>query len=573
VKRRAALLRTYLGPHRRKASVLALLVCVNIVLTVVNPLWLGKFIDTATSHGAQSQLIGIALVFIGFTIANQIVLPVAGYLAEDIGWRATNSLRGDLAGHCLGLDLGFHHRHSPGQLLERVDGDAAKLGEFFSSFVFMVSGNILLALSIVAISFTVDWRFGLVLLSFAMVVVPLLRLAQRRAAPYFRRLREANTEISGFLEERIGATEDIRANGSSPYVRGRLDALLRVLTRQMRQESVAFRATSSVLELSVSLATAAVITIGAVLTAGGKMTIGQIYVGYFYASLLSLTMYRITLRLDSLQMALAATDRIAELRAEHSAVRDTGRVSLPPGALAIAFDQACFSYTAGNPTLREVSFEVRAGTSTGLIGRTGSGKTTIARLIYRAYDVDSGAIRLDGIDVKDVPLAELRARIGVVTQDVQLFGATIRDNLTLFDPAISDDQIMRAMAALGIDQWCRSLPEGLDTRLTDGGDSLSAGEAQLLAFARVFLRDPAVVVLDEASSRLDPGTERLVEEAIGKLLAGRTSLVIAHHLASVQRLDHIVVLDNGRPIEAGPRAELAADPDSLFAALLAEALV
>jgi ATP-binding cassette, subfamily B, bacterial len=572
VRSRAALLRTYLGPYRGKAALLALLVCVNIALTVVNPLWLEKFIDTATARGSQGRLIDIALVFIAVTIVNQIVLPVAGYLAEDVGWRATNALRGDLAAHCLGLDLGFHHRHSPGQLLERVDGDADKLSDFFSSFVFMVGGNVLLALGIIAVSFTVDWRFGLILLGFAVLVVPLLRLAQRRAAPYFRSLREVNTDISGFLEERIGATEDIRANGSDGYVRGRFDQLLQVLTGQMRQESVAFRAASSVLELSLSLATAAVITVGTVLAADGQLTIGQIYVAYFYTTLLSMAMYRITLRLDSLQMALASMDRIAELRAERSAVPDAGRTALPAGPLAISFDQVRFSYPEAEPTLRDVSFAVPAGTSTGLVGRTGSGKTTIARLLYRAYDVGSGAVRLGGVDVRDVPLAELRDRVGVVTQDVQLFGATVRDNLALFDPAISDDRIMRAMADLGIDQWCRSLPDGLDTRLADG-DSLSAGEAQLLAFARVFLRNPDIVVLDEASSRLDPGTERLVEEAIGKLLVGRTALVIAHHLASVQRLDHIVVLDDGQPIEAGPRAELAADPGSLFSALLTEALV
>jgi ATP-binding cassette subfamily B protein len=571
VRSRAALLRTYLGPYRGKAALLALLVCVNIALTVINPLWLEKFIDTATAHGSQGRLIDIALLFIAFTIANQLVLPAAGYLAADIGWRATNALRVDLAAHCLNLDLGFHHRHSPGQLLERVDGDAGKLSDFFSSFVFMVGGNVLLALGIIIVSFTVDWRFGLILLSFAVLVVPLLRLAQRRAAPYFKSLREVNTDISGFLEERIGATEDIRANGSDGYVQGRFDQLLDVLTRRKRQESVAFRAASSVLELSVALATGAVITVGSILATDGRMTIGQIYVAYFYTTLLSLTMYRITLRLDGLQMALAAMDRMADLRAEHSAVPDAGRMRLPAGPLTISFDQVHFSYPAAEPTLCDVSFTVPAGSSTGLVGRTGSGKTTIARLLYRAYDADGGAVLIGGVDVRDVPLADLRNRIGVVTQDVQLFGATVRDNVTLFDPAISDDQIMRAMTDLGIDQWCRSLPDGLDTLLADGG-SLSAGEGQLLAFARVFLRNPDIIVLDEASSRLDPGTERLVEEAIGRLLSGRTALVIAHHLASVQRLDRIVVLDAGQPIEAGPRAELAADPDSLFSTLLTEAL-
>lgn len=567
---RTAVLRAYLGPHRGLATLLALLIAANITLTVVSPLWLGTFIDTATAHGSSDRLVAIALTFIGLTVANQIVTPIAGYLAADIGWRATNRLRGDLADHVLGLDLGFHLRHSPGALLERVDGDSAKLGEFFSAFVFHVIANVLLAIGIIGVSFGVDWRIGLVLLLFSVVMVPLVRLAQRRAAPYFRRLREANTEVSGFLEERIAATEDIRANGSAAYTLGRLDALMALLTRRMRSEAVAFRATSSVLELSVSMATAAVITVGTVLTVRGSMSIGQIYVGYFYASLLSTTMYRITLRLDSLQMALATLDRIAELRAERSRVPDTGSASLPAGVPGIVFDNVGFSYTPGTPTLADVAFEVPAGTSVGLVGRTGSGKTTIARLLYRVCDVDRGAVRIGGVDVRDLPLTELRARIGVVTQDVQLFDATVRDNLTVFDPSIPDERIMNALADLGLETWARALPDGLDTRLGTG-DSLSAGQAQLLAFARVFLRDPDVVVLDEASSRLDPGTEQLVAAAVDKLLAGRTALVIAHRLDAVRRLDGVVVLEGGRPVEAGSRSALENDPDSRFAALLAEA--
>jgi ATP-binding cassette, subfamily B, bacterial len=221
-----------------------------------------------------------------------------------------------------------------------------------------------------------------------------------------------------------------------------------------------------------------------------------------------------------------------------------------------------------------VSFELAAGKVLGVLGRTGSGKTTLTRLLFRLYDVDEGGIVLHGRDLRTVPLSDLRRHVGMVTQDVQLFEATVRDNLTLFRaydrsrPPIADADILTAVETLGLGDWLRGLPDGLDTVLKSGGQGLSAGQAQLLAFTRVFLRDPKLVVLDEASSRLDPATEHLLERAIDRLLAGRTGIIIAHRLRTVQRADDILILENGRCLEYGPRAALAQDPSSRFARLL-----
>jgi ATP-binding cassette subfamily B protein len=211
---------------------------------------------------------------------------------------------------------------------------------------------------------------------------------------------------------------------------------------------------------------------------------------------------------------------------------------------------------------------LQPGQVIGLLGRTGSGKTTLSRLIFRLYDPTAGAIRLAGVDLRDLALADLRARVGMVTQDVQLFAASVRENLTLFDTAISDERIEAALRELGLWDWVQALPNGLETQLGAGGQGLSAGEAQLLAFVRVLLRDPGLVILDEASSRLDPATGRLLEKAVTRLLAGRTGIIIAHRLATVQRADSILILEHGRTVEYGVRAELAADPNSRFAQLL-----
>jgi ABC-type multidrug transport system fused ATPase/permease subunit len=213
-----------------------------------------------------------------------------------------------------------------------------------------------------------------------------------------------------------------------------------------------------------------------------------------------------------------------------------------------------------------LSIHVAPGRILGVVGRTGSGKTTLTRLLARFYDPTAGTIRWGDADVRSLQLADLRRRVGLVTQDVQVFTASVRDNLTLFGDDILDEQILQALGELGLIEWYRRLPHGLETWIAPGG--LSAGEAQMLALARVFLTDPALVILDEASSRLDPATERLIARALDRLLEGRTGLIVAHRLATLARADDILVLADGRCVEYGPRAQLARDPTSRFASLL-----
>jgi ATP-binding cassette subfamily B protein len=240
---------------------------------------------------------------------------------------------------------------------------------------------------------------------------------------------------------------------------------------------------------------------------------------------------------------------------------------MPGGALSLELDHVSFAYDA-EPVLSDVSLRLEPGQVLGLLGRTGSGKTTISRLLLRLHDVSEGAVRLGGVDVRRAGLDDLRGRVALVTQEVQLFAGTLRDNVTLYDPDVGDARLVEVFEALALGPWLDELPDGLDTLVGAGARGLSAGESQLVALARVFLKDPGLVVLDEASSRLDPHTEQLLEHAVTKLLAGRTGIVIAHRLATVDRADLVVVLDRGRVAELGRREDLAADPDSRLAALL-----
>jgi ABC-type multidrug transport system fused ATPase/permease subunit len=300
-----------------------------------------------------------------------------------------------------------------------------------------------------------------------------------------------------------------------------------------------------------------------------EFTIGTVYLVFEYMTLLRFPLFMITEQINDLQKATAGLKRIEELHRVQSRIGD-GDDEPTAGALQVDFDGVGFDYSSDNPVLRDVSFHLQAGRTLGLLGRTGSGKSTLTRLLFRFYDVQQGEIRLDDKPIRNLRLRGLRQRVGLVTQDVQIFRATVRQNLALFEDGIDDDRILGAIESLGLMDWFRGLPMGLDTTITAGG--LSAGESQLLAFARVFLRDPGLVILDEPSSRLDPATERRIDRAVDELLRGRTGLIIAHHLATVDRVDDIMILDEGRVLEYGERTRLKADTDSQFSRLLAVGL-
>ena len=295
-------------------------------------------------------------------------------------------------------------------------------------------------------------------------------------------------------------------------------------------------------------------------------TIGTAYLVVHYTMMLRGPLIMIGRQMNELQRATAGFRRIEALYRTAPTIAD-GTEALPTSdALDIEFDQVTFGYTEDEPVLKDVSFQLTSGKSLGLLGRTGSGKTTITRLLFRFYEINSGHIRVGGKPIEKILLDDLRNQIGMVTQDVQLFNATVRENLTLFDPEIPDDRILSVIEELGLSEWYQSLPDGLDTLLE--GTGLSAGESQLLAFARVFLKDPKVVILDEPSSRLDPATEQRIDSAVQRLLKGRTSIIIAHRLGTVQQVDEIMILADGEIQEHGERKQLVQDPDSVFSQLL-----
>jgi ABC-type multidrug transport system fused ATPase/permease subunit len=564
---------TYIKPHRLQATLLWLALLATIATQLVNPQIIGRFLDAAEAGSALLVLLQAAGLFLAIALVEQLLGLATTYLSTNIAWRATNQLRADLVRHCLRLDRTFHKVHSPGELIERIDGDVQALGNFFSQLGLNLLNNLLLLVGVLILLWWTAWPIGLAVTVVAGSGLLVVNWLRRAAVPYWQKAQGARADLYGYLEERLHGTEDLRANGAVAYALRGFHAHFQQIYRTALQTRVYDVGGLMIPILVFGLAYSVVFLLGERLQQQAGLSIGTVYLIVNYLGLLSGPLWQIVNEIRDLQTAGASVGCVQEILQTPSAIADEGRHYLATGPLAVSFAQVAVQYEKERDfALRDITFQLAAGETLGLLGRTGSGKTTVTRLLLRLVEPTSGTIHLGatGVAPADLPLAELRRHIGMVTQDVHLFQATIRDNLTFFDPTVSDETLLAIAQKLGLAEWLASLPAGLDTQVGAGGQSLSAGQAQLVAFLRIGLQDPGLVILDEPSSRLDPVTERLLDRAIGRLLEKRTGIIIAHRLETVQRVDKIMILAEGRMVEFGERAALMAQGDSRFAGLLAQ---
>jgi ATP-binding cassette subfamily B protein len=564
----------YLKPQWRNGLLMALLLLTAIALQLTNPQVIRYFLDTAQSGGALRALLIAALLFITFALLQRAMELIASTISQRVGWKATNHLRNDLMLHCLRLDMTFHKQHPPGELIERIDGDVSLLANFFSQFFVRVLGNGLLLLGILILLFRENLWIGMGMLFYTAATLFLLNLIQQLAVPRWRAERQANAEQYAYLEERIAGVEDIRSVGAEDSAMRGLYQLMRNFLHKNRAANVTSSLAYNLTNLLYAIGYTVGLAVGVYLYFHGKTSLGTVYLLTYYIGMLNEPLQAIRQQVQDFQQSTASIQRIQQLFLQKPAVKDVATNSpesvphLPGGALAVGLQEVSFHYEDNEIVLHDINLILPPGHILGILGRTGSGKSTLGRLLFRLYDPDSGRILLGGVDIRCVPLAELRRRIGMVTQDVQLFHATIRDNLTFFNPNISDAHLESVLTDLKLWAWVKSVTGGLDAHLGSGSQGLSAGEAQLLAFGRVFLNDPGLVILDEASSRLDPATETLMEHAVDRLFSGRTAIIIAHRLRTLERADAILILEEGRVVEYGARLALANDSNSRYHQLL-----
>jgi len=559
-----ATLTTYLAPLRGKVIVLALLLLGSIGLQLAIPLILRTFIDAAVARSAVSGMLTAGIAYLVAGIVNQFLDAGASYLGTDVGWSATNRLREELSAHLFSLDMGFHNDTTPGEMIERVDGDVTAVSEFISRFlVRLVAAGVLLT-GVIIVCWFESPLLGASITVYVILVVALLFRLRKLAVAAAEEERETSARLYGFIEERLAGIDDIRALGAGRFTMNRFVPVMRdFYTRTSiawRKRVVVWVTANTAFWAGDGLA----LMVGVWLTVEGSITVGTAFLILQYVQLVRSPIEQMTQELQELQKAAGGIIRIDQIRQLGSSIAG-GDADLASGPLSVQFDHVSFAYE-DRGVLDDVSFELGPGRSLGLLGRTGGGKTTITRLISRLYDPDQGTVLVGGVDLRKVRSDSLRSSVGVVTQDVHLFRATVKDNLTFFDDR-SSDEIVASLDAAGLGSWIREV--GMDTMLGASGQGLSAGEQQLLAFARVFLQDPGVVILDEPSSRLDPHTEQLLATATERLFAGRTVLIIAHRLETVRTVDEIMVVDAGRIVEHGLREDLAADPSTRYSMLLA----
>ena len=558
-----------LRPDGWRWAGLGALVAVASALTIAGPLVIRRIVDTATDGTTAGEVTRLAALFLTIAVIGQLLAVVVAWLATVLAWRTTNELRVSMTRHVLDLDHEFHRTHTPGELIQRVDGDITSVSEFLGQVITKAAGAALLVAGMVAVLSVLDWRLGLGMAVYVAMALLVILRGRHRAVSESSDEMGALGRLYGGIEERLTAGEDLRANGAADHVAWRfVEDSEGALVSAVRRER-AFLVMWWFVQGAVAAGWVLALVLGAVLVGANTITLGTAFLLFQYVLLIARPLEEVVHELETVQKANGAMVRVAELLAIRPMIVDNGTCHPPAGPLTVAASAVGFDYGDDRPVLRDVDISIGAGRSVGIVGRTGSGKTTFSRLVLRLVEPTAGVVSLGGVPIADIPLDELRRRVALVPQEVELFAGSLRDNVTLFDNQPTDAAVIDALERVGLGALADG---GIDRSLGAGGAGLSAGEAQLLALARVWLRDPDLLVLDEATARVDPETERQLEAAVVELMRGRTTLIIAHRLSTLRSVDEIVVFDHGEIVEYGDRLDLVGDDDSRFARLLAMSL-
>ena len=528
------------------------------IVRLLGPLVVKGGIDNGIALGDKSAILTSAAVFMALLVVQYGAGAISQWSVALVGERYLVRLRSAVFAQMLKLDMGFFSRSKSGVLVSRMTSDVESLQEFASDGAVMALTNLL---SVVGVAFAlalVDWQMASAVFAVVAVLVAVSVVFQRQARRAYDQVRERIGRVLASLQEGITGVRVVQAFTQES---AQASTFGRVNEKYFDANMAAARAISwyfPVVAFLRTVALVAALAIGARRVLDGTMTLGTLvafllYLDWFFQPIINLSnVYNL------LQSALAALSKLFQLMDEPVVIADRpGAFDIPENAAGVVeLVDVSFSYVPDVSVLTDISLKVDAGERVAIVGETGSGKSTIAKLIMRFYDPDSGLVLLDDVDLVNVTARSRADMLGLVPQDGFLFAGTLRSNLRYADPTATDEAIWNVLRAMGIDDWVRSLPDGFETEVRERGGRFSAGERQLVALARAFLADPTVIVLDEATSNLDPETEIQVEGALRVLLAGRTSIVIAHRIRSAERADRVVMIDAGQVIVQGTHTEL-----------------
>lgn len=589
-ERSMALLRQMLRPHRGALALSIISVLLVSGSSAVAPILIARVLDSSIEplkQGDASVLLTLLAFFVAATAVTAIFSWVNVAYTVRVSLGVVVYLRKRVFRHAQSLSVSFHERYTSGKVISRLTSDIDTVRSFLDSGISQLAITLLsMVISAVAI-FLLDWRIGLFMLVMGVPIYFLTRWFQKTAVPVFRTMRTESAHLTSRFVETFTGIRAVKAFGAEAQMRSEYAQASERYRLAVMDSIKIFGIYSPVLMLLGNVFIAGALVLGGYAVLGGTMQIGTLLALVIYANRVFEPVMQLSEFYNMFQSAMSALEKLSSFLAEEPEVAEPehpheravesvaesatgvteGASGTVQGAL-VELDSAVFGYTSDRHALKETSLRIEPGTTVALVGATGAGKSTIAKLVARFYDVSAGQVRIDGVDVRQLADAQLRREVLMLTQEVFLFSASILENIRMGNPQASDEQVKAAAKAVGADAFIERLRDGYESQLGRGGITLSAGQRQLVSFARVFLANPRVLILDEATASLDIPSERAVQAALRTILAGRTALVIAHRLSTVLGADRVLVIHEGSVMEDGSPQQLIAS-GGRFAAMYA----
>jgi len=546
----------FIGPYQGRFYLLVGIIMLSACLAPVTPLLIRYTIDDVIASGKGDQLLTMLMIMIGVLVVQALVQFLNTYLSGWLGQYVIRDVRVQLYRKILQLRLKFFDNTPIGRLVTRAISDIETLADVFSQGMAAIAGDILQLVLVIAVMVYTDWRLALISLSTIPVMLISTYVFKEKIKVSFNEVRTAVANLNSFVQEHITGMNIVQIFGSEKIEAEKF----RDINKDHRDANIRsiwyYSIYFPVADIISAVAVGMVVWYGARQVLLTDVSFGTITAFIMFINLFFRPIRQLADRFNTLQMGIVSTDRIIKLLDSNEFTVNDG--TLVPKTLRgdVNFDNVWFAYNDEDWVLRDISFRVNAGETVAFVGATGAGKSSIINLLSRFYDINKGEITIDGIDVHQYELAELRRNIGVVLQDVFLFSDTIANNITLGDERISREKMVEAAKLVGVHDFIERLPGGYDYNVQERGATLSVGQRQLISFVRAMVQDPKIIVLDEATSSVDTETEEMIQDAIDKLMKGRTAIVIAHRLSTIQKADNIIVVDKGRIVEQGTHDEL-----------------